>query len=861
MRKRTVKILKVIAVALVVLALVYFLAVGVSAARLRGVYAALRADGRPMEIKEVIPPEIEETENAALLYESAALLLKSQPGGELGLLKHLGKLSDNLSDKTITPDELAELKDLLGQDVVAHALWIVEQAAQRPSCRFEFDYELGIEIPLAHLRDLRQFAFILGAKARIEAESGHADRAWDTALLQLRLADTVRTEPVLVSQMVRLAIGRLSCGTIRELCESELPNAQQSAEIEESFKGFEDVRPLVLATDGERLLFGEWAFSLRRSELLKQHELVGQGDWPDDVLTVLGVCFKPVFLSYHAAYLQIMHDAAGMLEGTIPAEQFKTRERDARGLALSLTPAMARVKVIHQTTQAEIRITRTGTALLRDKADRGEFPETLVDFKPDDVMDPFSGESLVYRSGADGFVLYSIGPDEKDNGGYPKQDKQEKDWDIVWQFPGPEKTPTLAPTTSRYSLPGELRLVGEHVERLVLDFQDGSTQTYDRPGKTIMLPAGRYRLNEVTLEGGFRREQDLAYAEWDDATSIVVTAGKPVQLNAGGPLRQIVKVDKDSRHLRMEHNFVGLGGERYFSPDGSKPPAFTIYRGDKKVASGQFEPGNSRYLWRVPLTVWGHLTIVPAADIGEHEPSRGAAASFHWKWYYGPVRFVMWLLVALAVVLVKANRSVRALAILAPLLTVVILWILIRAALPEDSGSETMFSLVVYSVTAGITVLWLLAQKLDNLNPVAAFFLALALMVVVSAVGVISFDVHFGGEAEAVIVMMSVLEAGMLFAFVRAARACRRSYSIRRFVKRLGFWTLLCAVGLMFFFWLFGLLLGRGTDLEDVFACLVAGGLVGILVFTINVPFIFLGFRNSFFGERFHSCLRLEPVR
>jgi len=211
--------------------------------------------------------------------------------------------------------------------------------------------------------------------------------------------------------------------------------------------------------------------------------------------------------------------------------------------------------------------------------------------------------------------------------------------------------------------------------------------------------------------------------------------------------------------------------------------------------------------------------------------------------------------------LVKANRNVRALAILAPLLTVVILWLLIHAALPADSGSETMFSLLVYSVTAGITLLWLLAHKLDSLNPIVAFLAALAVMVAVSAVGVISYDVHFGGEAEMVIIMLCVLEAGMLFGFVRAARACRGSYSLRRFLTRMGFWAFLCSVGLMFVFWLVGFLVGHGTDLEDVLECLLAGGFVGILIFAINVPFIVLGFRNSFFGERFHVCLRLEPMQ
>ena len=82
MRKRTVKILKIVAVILVVLSLIYAIAVGVSGAKLRRVYADLKNDNRPMKKADVIPPEVPDSENAALLYESAALLLKAQPAPE-----------------------------------------------------------------------------------------------------------------------------------------------------------------------------------------------------------------------------------------------------------------------------------------------------------------------------------------------------------------------------------------------------------------------------------------------------------------------------------------------------------------------------------------------------------------------------------------------------------------------------------------------------------------------------------------------------------------------------------------------------------------------------------------------------------
>jgi len=396
---------------------------------------------------QVIPPEVSDTENAALLYESAILLLKAQPAPEENLLEYLGELSGKFKDKSIAADELSELKQLIEQDVVARALWVVEQGTQRSSCRFDLDYEAGINMLVPHLSALRDLIRILGAKACIEAEAGRSNAAWELVQTQLRLADALRTEPVLIGQLVRIALVRHSCDTIKKLCEIAPPNGQQSGDLEDLLKSFDDVRPLVHAVDGERLLFGEWAFDLPKGELLRQH---AWDDWPHDIMAAMKTWFKPTFLAYHTAYLRIMHESAQLIEQPYSPERARAVEeiieKESRGLAQALVPAMAQVKKHHASMQADICVTRAGLALLRNKQTGGTFPETLAALDSDDVMDPFSGGPLLYRSKPDGFVLYSIGPDQKDNGGSPKQPKQETDYDIVWQLPSQANTVSHQPS-------------------------------------------------------------------------------------------------------------------------------------------------------------------------------------------------------------------------------------------------------------------------------------------------------------------------------------------------------------------------------------------------------------------------------
>ena len=67
---------------------------------------------------------------------------------------------------------------------------------------------------------------------------------------------------------------------------------------------------------------------------------------------------------------------------------------------------------------------------------------------------------------------------------------------------------------------------------------------------------------------------------------------KPAVLTAGGPLTNSVSVSRRGRYLALNYQLVGAGGPyQLVNQDRSHPPEFTVYQGDKKVASGKFEFG------------------------------------------------------------------------------------------------------------------------------------------------------------------------------------------------------------------------------------------------------------------------------
>lgn len=133
---------------------------------------------------------------------------------------------------------------------------------------------------------------------------------------------------------------------------------------------------------------------------------------------------------------------------------------------------------------------------------------------------------------------------------------------------------------------GELRLEGKHIERLVLRRKDGQTEEFDELDETIKIAVGEYRLQDVRLKGGFTySSRSTSKYNW-----VTVTEDEQAILKVGAPLKQTVKIERQGPILALNYNLAGVGGEIY-AVTPSKQPMFTVFKGEKKVATDEFEFG------------------------------------------------------------------------------------------------------------------------------------------------------------------------------------------------------------------------------------------------------------------------------
>jgi hypothetical protein len=112
-------------------------------------------------------------------------------------------------------------------------------------------------------------------------------------------------------------------------------------------------------------------------------------------------------------------------------------------LASLLLPSLGKLPLRAATGQTAADEAALGCALERYRLANGQFPEKLEALTPQFIArlpdDVFTGEPYKYhRAGESAFTLYSVGWNEKDDGGVPgKTLFDEKDGDWVWESTTP----------------------------------------------------------------------------------------------------------------------------------------------------------------------------------------------------------------------------------------------------------------------------------------------------------------------------------------------------------------------------------------------------------------------------------------
>ncbi len=436
---------------------------------LRAKLAELKAKGEPITIAEIRPAPVPDNENAAVLLNKAFLLMTSEGGKPYIPNEDKGKtnrivyaIEDVKSFSDIskwTEKQRREIPKLVNSPDMQYIYALLEQAFKRPECNFNLKYENGAGVLLPHLSKMRTCARLLSAKALIESDAGKADKAFETILAGLRISNHLKNEPTLISQLVRIACDSIMINCMESLSNKYSISQERMGNAISELERHLGHEPFKKCMDAERVVFGGVEFNklLNRKYSIKELRAFfgsGNGLFPKLFYLEYTTPFKSLLKKDFSCYMSLMSDMKKLYNMPYPESViagnniFRPETSIPKYCVLTrmLVPALTRIREQMSIHEAKIQICRIGLALKIYKAKYGTYSESLSKLAPDILEeipnDTFTEKNLIYKKAKNGFMLYSLGPNMKDDGGIArlkiiaKTDADRKarhTYDIVWK--------------------------------------------------------------------------------------------------------------------------------------------------------------------------------------------------------------------------------------------------------------------------------------------------------------------------------------------------------------------------------------------------------------------------------------------
>lgn len=449
MKKSRHPFLKWAGIVFLVLGLVYAGLVVAGNMAVRREKAALEAAGFPTRPERVIPAAIPEKDNAAPLYNAAVKALQDVPfEGESvgGVTVTSSNLFDQLGQAAVAflkaPDDVKAAQNfetLVRDPRVTEFISGIERASALPGYRQDVDYTKGPEIRLPYISDNLRVSQILAALALQQTRQGDTAAAWRTIEISFRFADTLRDEPLIISQLVRKSQQSIAIKAMKDAAAMSAPSEDVSQTLQKHLSLIDGEMAATLALNGDRILFSEWACSQSPASLgrfMRKWSEKVPFPYSSDLTSVV---FGPLLQPWdNAAFLKICRIIITGGDKAIRENHSSSYLRSIPGLfALTkwVIPSVQVGGLMTELTRVESSalVSRLGLAAINYMKEHGAFPRDLQALGAQDLVDPSSGQPLVYRPEPDGFLLYSLGPDLTDDGGREYDHKKRKG-DIVWRY-------------------------------------------------------------------------------------------------------------------------------------------------------------------------------------------------------------------------------------------------------------------------------------------------------------------------------------------------------------------------------------------------------------------------------------------
>jgi hypothetical protein len=497
MRRWWVKVLLGIVVVIAICGVSFFGSTIRSKSELERFKDQLKAAGEKLDIKEVVPPKVSTDENAEALFLTAQSILRVTLDDSLATNPPSG-MRTILPGRAIVAWKQSQIRYTTGtnswEDLRAaltsraFATDSLRAGSRKARLQFELDYSKGFDLLLPHLTTMKKSAQLASAATLCDLHDQKTDSAvtnLHSALMLLKIWDR---EPILISQLVRLAMLQIDYVTQWELLQATNISDGQLKMLQADWKAIELLNPMEDALVGERALSILTIDHWRGSNAPPVYYFgggpsSGSGDfWENlkDQGRELRSCInysiwrsswsmkdQLFLLRTHQVLLDSLREIQkigyykdGIAESHRKAEAalktYSTENRFRIAMADEMTALVGSPLSEHHSlerllaAEAAKQMSITAIALKRFELKYEHLPEQIDLLAPEFLEivspDPVDGQSLRYKLNTNGsFLLYSIAANALDDGGSaistnsnPKSFNWQSGLDWVWPQPATE---------------------------------------------------------------------------------------------------------------------------------------------------------------------------------------------------------------------------------------------------------------------------------------------------------------------------------------------------------------------------------------------------------------------------------------
>ncbi|MHB1456260.1 MAG: hypothetical protein ACYC0V_05030 [Armatimonadota bacterium] len=402
--------------------------------KLNELISDMKSKGKPTSIQDLKSKSKPDARNAAVIYDAIFKQMGSETGSSDKILARF------LSERREDPSSRAKAQETV--DRYRKIIPMIESAVSKPDCSFAYTWPNDPFQTIYYTTHLRFLNRILCSMAILDSKKGKLDNSLHNIELGFELSESLNQDPWIMGQQTRWSMIAQNSARLREVISHRGVNETDLRHFYDALSKIDLQSGLETALDGE-VAVGISSYDTFHHAVMP-HPSPSNAIWK---LPVRGGLYQDE--SYYLEHMNISVDAINSPYYELKGKQVKMPKPPKSLIVLSDT-MISLVDGIwwrRDMGTAEVSGSRILVALMAYRSRYGNYPSSLDQLRsklkwviPED---PFTGKDFIYKTKGKGFLLYSIGPNLKDDSGIPHNRLQKSQrmikataspCDIVWEM-------------------------------------------------------------------------------------------------------------------------------------------------------------------------------------------------------------------------------------------------------------------------------------------------------------------------------------------------------------------------------------------------------------------------------------------